>query len=247
MVSPHNALRILCVEDDAADFLLLELHLRKADVAAMCRRVATGAELEAALREPWDVVLLDYHVSGMDCRTTLHRLRGGHPEVPVIAVAGHIGEETAMELLHLGLSDFVLKDNLVRLTSAICRALDAAEGGRAQQQAERALRESEQRLRLAIQAGNVGLWDWDLRTNQVRYSREWKSQIGYAEDEITDSFEEWRSRVHAHPPQAMCPIQPSRSVAQGWRRRPGSGLHALDRPSRGDSRLPRPCQRPVRV
>ena len=62
--------------------------------------------------------------------------------------------------------------------------------------AEEALRESETRLKLSVQAGNIGLWDWDLRTKRAHYSREWKSQIGYVEDEIPDNYEEWRSRVH---------------------------------------------------
>lgn len=51
-------------------------------------------------------------------------------------------------------------------------------------------------LREAVRAGNVGLWDWDLRTNEVYYSPEWKRQIGYEDDEIEGSFEEWQSRVH---------------------------------------------------
>jgi PAS domain S-box-containing protein len=63
-------------------------------------------------------------------------------------------------------------------------------------QAEEALRESEAQLRLAVQSADVGLWDWDLRTDTVYYSPEWKRQIGYREDEISNSFEEWRSRVH---------------------------------------------------
>ena len=42
----------------------------------------------------------------------------------------------------------------------------------------------------------MGLWDWDLQTNHVRYSDEWKRQLGYAPHEIADSFEEWRTRVH---------------------------------------------------
>jgi DNA-binding NarL/FixJ family response regulator len=43
--------------------------------------------------------------------------------------------------------------------------------------AEAALRDSEARLRLSAEAANVGLWDWDLRTNAVVYSPEWKRQI----------------------------------------------------------------------
>ena len=63
-------------------------------------------------------------------------------------------------------------------------------------QAEEKYQESAIKLKEAVKAGNVGLWDWDLVTNKVFYSAEWKSQIGYAENEITDDFEEWRTRVH---------------------------------------------------
>ena len=63
-------------------------------------------------------------------------------------------------------------------------------------QAEAALGESEARLRLSVAAANVGLWDWDLATNQVFYSAEWKRQIGYRDEEIPNRFEEWQSRVH---------------------------------------------------
>ncbi len=48
----------------------------------------------------------------------------------------------------------------------------------------------------AVTAGGVGLWDWDLRTNRVYYSPEWKRQIGYEPDEVSDDFSEWQSRVH---------------------------------------------------
>jgi PAS domain S-box-containing protein len=62
--------------------------------------------------------------------------------------------------------------------------------------AEAALRESEERLRPAVQASNVGLWDWDLETNQVRFSREWKRQLGYEEHEIGNDYREWEQRLH---------------------------------------------------
>jgi PAS domain S-box-containing protein len=64
------------------------------------------------------------------------------------------------------------------------------------QRIQEELRESHSKLRLAIQAANVGLWDWDLRTDRIYYSPDWKGQIGYADDEIADDFDEWRHRVH---------------------------------------------------
>ncbi len=68
---------------------------------------------------------------------------------------------------------------------------------RADLQAEvRALRARIERLERALRVGNVGIWDWDLATDTVRYSSQWKRQIGHEDHEIGDGFEEWRSRVH---------------------------------------------------
>ncbi|MCF8099931.1 MAG: PAS domain S-box protein [Desulfarculaceae bacterium] len=63
-------------------------------------------------------------------------------------------------------------------------------------QAEKAQREAILRQSEIVKAGNVGLWDWDLISNKVHFSTEWKRQIGYEDHEISDDFEEWRSRVH---------------------------------------------------
>ncbi|MEW6673735.1 MAG: PAS domain S-box protein [Thermodesulfobacteriota bacterium] len=61
---------------------------------------------------------------------------------------------------------------------------------------EEALHEALLRQNEAVKAANVGLWDWDLVTNQVHYSTEWKRQIGYKDHEIGNDFKEWESRVH---------------------------------------------------
>ena len=62
--------------------------------------------------------------------------------------------------------------------------------------AEEALRDSQDNLRQALQASNIGLWDWNTDTNEVSFSREWKRQLGYEEAEITDAFESWEGRLH---------------------------------------------------
>ncbi|MHC4165621.1 MAG: PAS domain S-box protein [Planctomycetota bacterium] len=63
-------------------------------------------------------------------------------------------------------------------------------------QAQEALDESAARLQLATSATRIGHWDWDLRTNEVYFSPEWKRQIGYEDREIPNRFETWESRLH---------------------------------------------------
>ena len=64
------------------------------------------------------------------------------------------------------------------------------------QNAEQALRDSEQRYALAAAGSNDGLWDWDLASNRLYLSKRWKEMLGYDEDEIGDGAEEWFSRIH---------------------------------------------------
>jgi diguanylate cyclase (GGDEF)-like protein/PAS domain S-box-containing protein len=62
--------------------------------------------------------------------------------------------------------------------------------------AQKALESSEQRYALAAAGANDGLWDWDLRTGEVYYGPRWKAMVGFQEDEIGKSPEEWMKRVH---------------------------------------------------
>ncbi len=62
--------------------------------------------------------------------------------------------------------------------------------------AELEVRAARDSLNLAVRAAEVGLWEWNLLTNELRYSREWKEQLGYDETEIGDSLNEWARLVH---------------------------------------------------
>jgi PAS domain S-box-containing protein len=102
-------------------------------------------------------------------------------------------------------------------------------------QADEELREARERLRMAVDAGNVGLWDWDLTSDRVRYSDVWKRQIGYAADEIADRFEEWRGRVHPDDlprvleaiQRSVATLEPAHRAEFRFRHRDGSYRHIL--------------------
>ncbi len=98
-----------------------------------------------------------------------------------------IGEEKTI-LWH----NTILKDD----DGNIIGSLSSGEDITIRKEEEVALQNAIVQQQEAVKAGNVGLWDWDLKTNNVHYSKEWKRQIGYEEDEISDDFKEWQSRVH---------------------------------------------------
>src|SRR5436309_7201271 len=61
---------------------------------------------------------------------------------------------------------------------------------------KKTLKETQQYLELALHAGNIGLWHWNIKTNTLYFSPEWKRQLGYQDHELESRFEEWEERLH---------------------------------------------------
>ncbi len=61
---------------------------------------------------------------------------------------------------------------------------------------EQALRTSEGRLTTTVQSTSIGIWDWDLNSNEVYLSPEWKRQLGHEDHELGNTFQEWENRIH---------------------------------------------------
>lgn len=150
--SPARALRVLHLEDSALDHELAMAHLRRGGAAVHCRRVDTRSDLEAALdrrggaANRWDLILSDYNVPGFSGLEALRLVRERRLDLPFILVSGEIGEETAVEAMRNGASDYLLKANLARLAPAVEHAIEAAEAKRAHAAADRALQASREQL-----------------------------------------------------------------------------------------------------
>jgi two-component system cell cycle sensor histidine kinase/response regulator CckA len=147
----ERTIRVLHLEDDPGDAALISHKLAVEGLAWDIVHVGDKAHFEAALaRESFDLVICDYNLPGYDGLTAIKRAQEQQPDVPVIVISGTVGEEMAVECLHQGATDYLLKDRLERLAPAVQRALQEATERRSRREAEQRLRESEERYRLSM-------------------------------------------------------------------------------------------------
>jgi len=76
------------------------------------------------------------------------------------------------------------------------KAEQARQDSVARELAETALARNEERFDLALKGANDGLWDWDLRTDEVYYSPRWKSMLGYKDHELENHLDTWQRLIH---------------------------------------------------
>ncbi len=120
-------LRILHLEDDPSDAVLVQRELDKAGLRFTAERVETREDFARALDDcAPDIILADYHLPGFDGLAALAIAQERCPEAPFVFVTGVLGDERAVETLKRGADDYILKDRMSRLGPAVLRALDDA-------------------------------------------------------------------------------------------------------------------------
>src|SRR5712692_975466 len=190
-------IRILMVEDSPHDAELIERELRRAKLDFSSERVETEKDFRATLesKDP-DVILGDYNLPGFDGVEALKIARSLVPETPFIFVSGSIGEERAVQTLREGATDYILKDRLSRLASAIIRALDQRRDRQLRRRAQEALQRNEERFQYAARGTREVIRDWDMATGKISVNEALNTVWGYDLSVPEVDVEWWKSRVH---------------------------------------------------
>lgn len=142
------AVRVLHLEDNRDDQEIIKSSLFKSGIICDITPVETQAEfLNSVQNQSWDLILSDYSLPSFDGYRALAIAKKTSPNTPFIFVTGTLGEDIVVETLKNGATDYVLKQKLARLTTAVQRALSEAAEKKRLLEAETALMKSSEQLR----------------------------------------------------------------------------------------------------
>ena len=189
-----QTLQVLLVDDDKDDYLIIRDLLSKIDEFS-CRldwQDSYASGLEAMRRQQYDVCLLDYYLGKRNGLELLQEALNCGIKTPFILLTGRGDRTIDSQAIQAGAADYLVKQQITvaLLQRSIRHALE-------RQRIYKALRRSEELYVIAAQGANDGLWDWNIETGEVYYSPRWKAQLGFVEDEIGVTIDEWFSRVHS--------------------------------------------------
>lgn len=164
----EKKLNILILEDNPTDAELITYALRKEGMQFESMWVDNRADFVAALtKNTFDIILSDNSLPQFEAREAVQIVRSMLPDMPFILVTGTVHEDFIISIMKLGIDDYILKDRLKRLPSAIENALQNRQAAREKQKAELELKESEQKYRSMIERISDGFfvldYDWNFQ------------------------------------------------------------------------------------
>ena len=143
----EQSVNILHIEDSPADQTLARLSLKRGQLACQITVADSLQATQAALQaQNFDLILADYHLPGFTALDVWDIVRQQPEHPPFVLLSGAIGESAAVDIMRLGISDYLLKDQINSLPHVVQRAMEVHEARRARRRAMQELAASEKRL-----------------------------------------------------------------------------------------------------
>lgn len=179
-------LRVLNLEDNVNDAELNQAMLSARWPDCLLKRVDNRVDFSNALDEGnFDIILSDFTMPGFGGSEALALARQRRPETPFLFVSGTIGEDTAIEALKAGATDYVLKHRLMRLIPAVDRALREVEQLAECRRAEEAMRQSEHKYRELFESLEDAAFLTDEQSGRIiDVNRQAETLLGYPRGKI---------------------------------------------------------------
>ena len=166
MVEPLN---ILLIEDSEGDAFLIIQELKKGNFNPVWQRVHKADSFQTQLlTRDWDIIISDYYLPGFDAPKALAILKESQLDIPFIVVSGVIGEQVAVEMMKSGALDYLMKNNLTRLSEAVRRELREAQVRKERNKATTLLKRQQAAMEAAIDGIGILHGDSYLYVNQAK-------------------------------------------------------------------------------
>lgn len=175
-----RSLRLLSIEDNDADFVLLRREIERCGYPIEAyRRVDTISGLDEALTDGgWNVCICDFSLPTFHALDALGMIRERGVDLPTIVVSGSVDDQVAAAVFRAGARDLISKNRLARLGPAIARELEEATIRRERAKAIENLRQSEERFRLFTQHLPACVWITDRDGRYVYVNEPWLTLVG---------------------------------------------------------------------
>jgi two-component system, cell cycle sensor histidine kinase and response regulator CckA len=185
-------LRVLILEDKQQDVELCLLELKKAGFELHADVVDTEEAFAGKLRsQVYDLILSDYGIPAWSGVDAFRMLKHSGKKIPFILVTGSLGEEAAVDLIKEGITDYILKDRLTRLPSAVHRALKEKTARDEHERALRDLRKSEARVRHLVESSIIGISIGDLDGKIIDANDAFLKLLGFNRDDLASGGMRW--------------------------------------------------------
>ncbi|MFP4288463.1 MAG: response regulator [Bacteroidales bacterium] len=181
-----DELKILFVEDLSSDYELAVHEIKSAGIHFQPACVETEQDYINALNSfhP-DVIISDYSMPSFNGTKALKLALNHNPFCPFIILTGSMNEETAVDCLKSGATDYVLKERIKRLPYAVKESIDRKKAFLQREEALKKLKSSEEQLRQAQKIANIGSWEFDFNTGLATVSDEAKNIYGIYENSLS--------------------------------------------------------------
>ena len=194
-------IRILLVEDLPADAELIARELKKGEINFNMLVVNSKEAFTAALTDfvP-DIILSDHSMPFFNSNEALRIVRQANLPIPFILITSSMSDEFAVEVMKEGADDYIIKDRLKRLPSAVNNSVEkyrlTAEKNDEGLKATKIMKQLNDRLQLATKSAGIGIWDWNIEHDILEWDAGMYRLYNTNEFEFGSVYEAWLKRVH---------------------------------------------------
>ena len=174
----NSSFNILLVDESESDARSIVSELRRVGLSPVTTRVETESAFRLHLQSGPDIIVSDFDLQDFDALTALEIVRESGQDIPFLIVSGIDRKEKVVRALKSGARDYLPKDRLSQLGSAVRQALEQRRHLQNDLKAQRIDAEANNRLKLVLSAAKMGVMEWDVDLQNIHWSPECLEILG---------------------------------------------------------------------